>query len=147
MKRNNNNHEYYFGEEFEDERECHNCKFSLEQIKELFEEVLLRYGLIDKSEPIKIEWVSIKQLCEEFGISRQTLNNWSKHRYFKVCITPHKKYLGKRWVYDIEGMRSSLIKNGPGFGLRSNVVAKLKKEKSFSSDLVKRTDCLHALKF
>lgn len=129
MKRKNN--EYEFDSEFEDNVSDKNIsetdfkKFKL-LMEESMEEVLLKYGLIRKNEILKPRMVPMRVLCNELGVSRQTINNWSKHRYFKLLVIPNRKCLGRNFVFDVEGLRRSILREGPSFGLRHTEMEKIK---------------------
>jgi hypothetical protein len=106
-------------------------------IEECIERILLKYGVIRKDELIAPRMVSMRELCSEFGVSRQTINNWANHRYIKTLVIPHRKYLENRFVFDIEGLRRSLIRDGQTFGIRSNEMHKLKLKSPSKTDIYK----------
>src|SRR6266487_2084255 len=64
-------------------------------IEERIEAVLLKYGIIEKDKLPEARRISIKELSFELGVSRQTIHNWSNHRYYRQFILPFRIHVGK----------------------------------------------------
>ena len=59
------------------------------------------------------EWVSIKELCLQLKLSKQTLYNWQKDEKVNWLLVPCRKQFGGKVLYDLEGIKKA-IKAYPG---------------------------------
>lgn len=80
------------------------------ELEELIREVVARevkkqLAAIKQPPAKKEKLVSVKQLCEELNISRQTVNNWRKSQKTDYLIKPFITKMGGKVLYDIAAIR------------------------------------------
>jgi hypothetical protein len=96
-------------------------QMTIVELKSLIKSIveLVVAGIISEQMKLTIDMsklVNVKDLCKEFGVTRQIISNWKKSPKTSHILKQYMVQVGKRTKYNLEGLKQAMIDESILFG-------------------------------